>query len=113
MIPDVNELTLEVADLEDGCARLSGCALQFGAVDLREALAVQVLPEEVADRVLEPEYSLVGLCPEVDHTVVQTGVEQDTLELDVLGLSFCRLRTVGVIDSKRQDGLQTGDQVQL
>lgn len=106
-------LTLEVADLENGRAGLGGGALEFGAVDFDEALAVEELAEEVADPVLELEHGLVRLCPEVDDTVVQARVKKDALELDVLRLGLRGFWSVRIVDGERQNGLESGDEVQL
>ena len=54
--------TLEVADLEDRSTGLCGSSLEFGTVNLDEALAVEVFTEEVSDPVLKLEDGLVCLC---------------------------------------------------
>lgn len=82
-------------------------------MDFDEALAVEEFAEEVADPVLELEHGLVRLCPEVDDTVVQAGVEKDALELDVLRLGLRGFWPVCVVDGERQNGLQSGDKMQL
>ena len=98
-------------------------------MDLDEALSVEVLAEQVADAMLELEYSLVGLClfhasdmvacgdydlqtySEVDNAVVQSGVKEHALELHILRFCFWGLRAVRIVDGERQDGLQPRDEV--
>ena len=54
--------TLEVANLENRSTGLCGGSLEFGTVDLDEALTVEVFAEEVADPVLKLEDGLIRLC---------------------------------------------------
>ncbi len=51
--------------------------------------------------------------PEIDNTVVQTSVKQDTLELHVLGLRLWGLWAVRVVDGERKHGLESGNEMQL
>jgi len=46
--------------------------LEFGGVDLNEALPVKVSAEEVADTGLDAEDGLSGTRSEIDNTVVET-----------------------------------------
>lgn len=76
---------LEVVDLENGGARLGGSTLELGRVDLEEALAVQVVAEEVAHARSDAEDGLVGGGAQVEHPRVQAGWQLDADKL-VVGL---------------------------
>ena len=56
---------------------------------------------------------IYGTYPQVNDAVVQPGIEEDTLELNVFRFCFWRLWTIGIVDGERQHGFEARDKVQL
>jgi hypothetical protein len=101
-------------------------------VDLYKTVLAEVFAEEIANGTLEFEYGLISLrlwqrsCSSVgatkhprsdtyskiDDTVIQTGVEKHTLELDFSRIRFV-FRTIGILYCKRKSRVEPRYQVQL
>jgi len=100
--------TLEVINFEDRGTRLRSGTLKLRTMDLHESLGGQELPKQVSNCSLDLEDRLIRLCPEVDNTVVEPRVKQNTVELLFRGTNL-PLRTVGILNSEREGCLQARD----
>lgn len=70
-------LTVKVRNLEDRRSTLSSSTLKLSSVNLQKVLRMQELSEKVADGRLDSENGEIGVCSEVDDSVVESGLEGD------------------------------------
>ena len=109
-------LGVEVLDLEDTGTTLGGRAEETRRVDTDELPGAEELLEEVDDTVLDGEDGGVVLAAEVDHAVVESGVEGDNGPAVLLGLvvlAFFRDGPLCVGDLHGQLRIGLGNDVQL
>jgi len=91
--------TTEVVDLENGGTGLCGGGLEFGRLDLGEALRIEESSEEVGDTGTDAEDGVGDRGTEIDNSVGETGGLTDA---GVVGIGPGELGqgTTGILDLK-------------
>lgn len=77
-------LGLEVCDLKDVGASLGCSTEKLRGMELGKVAGGKELAEELADTRRDAEDGLVGKCPQIDNTVVETGRQRDSSKLNAL-----------------------------